>query len=156
MDDVNMQDSEAADHDAGASCDVFSRNPQRLIRVFISSKCDNDGAFTGLRCKLVREIDETGVFAAYLWERGGASTTMAEENYRMEVRDSDVCVFILGHAADVPTGVQNEVDEAQRDGKKCFFYFVTENGCKELPLKNGIGGFNYMLKNQLAMLEFPT
>lgn len=62
MDDVNMQDSEAADHDAGASCDVFSRNPQRLIRVFISSKCDNDGAFTGLRCKLVREIDETGVF----------------------------------------------------------------------------------------------
>ena len=116
MDDVNMQDSEAADHDAGASCDVFSRNPQRLIRVFISSKCDNDGAFTRLRCKLAREIDETGVFAAYLWERGGASTTMAEENYRMEVRDSDVCVFILGHAADVPTGVQNEVDEAQRDG----------------------------------------
>ena len=140
MDDVNVQGGEAADHDAGASCDAFSCNPQRQIRVFVSSKCDNDGVFTRMRCKLAREIDKTGVFAAYLWERAGASTTMAEESYRMEVRDSDVCVFILDHAADVPTGVQNEVDEARRDGKKCFFYFVTENGCKELLLKNGLKG----------------
>ena len=140
MDDVNMQDGEEADCDAGASCYAFSRNPQRQIRVFVSSKCDNDGTFTRMRHRLAREIDKTGVFVAYLWERGGASTTMAEENYRMEVRDSDVCVFILDHAADVPTGVQNEIDEARRGGKKCFFYFVTENGRKELPLKNGLKG----------------
>lgn len=140
MDDANTQDRETANWGAGASCDASCRNPQRPIRVFISSKCDNDGPFGRMRRELAEEIEQTGVFVAYLWERGGASAMTAEENYRAEVRDSDVCVFILDHAADVPTGVQNEVDEARRDGKKRFYYFVTENGRKDLPLKSELKG----------------
>ena len=34
MDVENMQDSEASDYEADAFCDAFSRNPQRLIRVW--------------------------------------------------------------------------------------------------------------------------
>lgn len=44
-------------------------NPLQPIRVFISSKCDNDGPYTKLRRELESKIDETPFFSAYTWER---------------------------------------------------------------------------------------
>lgn len=120
--------------------DTFSVNPQQLVRVFISSKCGDGGPFTKIRKDLAIKIEETGVFSAYIWERGGAATTTAEENYRMELRDSDVCVFILDNSVDVPEGVLNEIEEARLSGKKCMYYFCVENGKKQLPLQEELRG----------------
>lgn len=120
--------------------DTFSMNPRQRIRVFISSKCGDGGPFTKIRKDLAKKIEETGVFSAYIWERGGAATVTAEENYRMELRDSNVCIFILDNSVDVPDGVLNEIEEARLSEKKCMYYFCIENGRKQLPLQEELRG----------------
>lgn len=119
---------------------VHNRNQQQAIRVFISSKCDNNGPFTLVRESLADKLNQTGIFSAYIWERGGAATTSAEQTYRMELRDSNICVFIIDNSADVPEGVLNEIDEARRCGKKSLYYFCVEHGEKHLPLRDRLNG----------------
>ena len=115
-------------------------NPLQPIRVFISSKCDNDGPYTKLRRELESKIDETPFFTAYTWERGGASTSSAKETYCWQLNDSNLCVFIIDDSLDLPEGVKNEIHEALEQGKKSLYYFRTDEGKPPSDLRASFNG----------------
>lgn len=79
-----------------------------------------------MRKKLAELLDSSGVFAAYLWERGGASSLLAKDAYIGDLNDSDLCVVVIDNADGVPHGVQVEVDHILQVKKRALFYFCTE------------------------------
>lgn len=105
------------------------RNDFRKIRVFISSKCGdsepgNLGRFDRMRREIAKRLDSSPVFAPYLWERGGASTANAEQNYIGELNDSDICVVVIDNKVGVTPGVQKEVDQVIQTDKRALFFCV--------------------------------
>ena len=131
--------------DCSSCIQACIRNQQQRIRVFISSRCDDDGPYYQLRSDLAKTLDSFGFFKAYIWERSGASTATAVENYRMELRDSNVCVFIIDLSVTISEGVRNEIDEAKNLRKKQMFYLFGE------PLKE-----NETFYNELKGPNAPT
>lgn len=101
-------------------------NTFREIRVFISSCCD--GEFSSLRNELQKAINDTHVFEAYLFEEQGASTITARESYISELKDCDVCVFIVKESVGLSGGVLEEIKTAFQYKKKKLFYFVGYQG----------------------------
>lgn len=133
------------------------RNPVQPIRVFISSKCDNDGPYTKLRRELESKIDETTFFSAYTWERGGASTSSAKETYCWELDESNLCVFIIDDSLSLPEGVKNEIDEAREKHKKSLYYFRTDEGNPPSDLRASLQGPEGPTYKTVSTLgELPT
>ncbi len=71
-------------------------NKRREIRIFISSSCS--GPFKPMRKELHRRINESGSFEAYSFDEDGASSQQLEDRYLAELRDCDVCAFIIDQA----------------------------------------------------------
>lgn len=99
-------------------------NSFRSIRVFISSSCGDKGRFDEMREKLASLLDETMVFSVYTWEREGASSSCAGDNYIAELNDSDIAVVVVDNSVGVTSGVQKEIDQIRKTNKRALFYFV--------------------------------
>ena len=115
-------------------------NSFRCIRVFISSSCGDKGRFDEMRGKLASLLDETMVFAAYTWEREGASSSCAGDNYIAELNDSDIAVVVVDNYVGVTTGVQKEIDQIRKTNKRALFYFVSELSEEKTALQEDLEG----------------
>lgn len=119
---------------------VTMPNPFRRVRVFISSKCDDGQRYGFMRSRLADMLNESLVFSAYIWERDGASTAKVEDSYISELNDSDIAVVVIDNADGVTSGVQKEIDQIRKTGKRAFFYFVTELSDRTTPLQKSFEG----------------
>lgn len=120
----------------------YSFNQQQPLRVFISSKCGDKSRFDSMRKELAEQLDKLPYFQAYLWERGGASSQTASNEYLAELKDSNIIVIIIDNKAGVTPGVQKEIDCANRLSKRCFYYFCSELESEETPLQTRLTGDN--------------
>ncbi len=109
----------------------------RKINVFISSICKNSGSkkYEEIREQLKEKIDATGIANAYLFEKSGASSLSAEDSYINELEDSDVCIFIIENEDGVSSGVQKEIDAANKNKIKSIYYFCSEYSEDKTPLE---------------------
>lgn len=112
----------------------------RSIRVFISSSCGDKGRYDEMREKLAGLLDETMVFSAYTWEREGASSSCAGDNYIAELNDSDIAVVVVDNSDGVTMGVQKEIDQIRKTNKRALFYFVSEFSEVKTTLQEDLEG----------------
>lgn len=115
-------------------------NSFRSIRVFISSSCGDKGRYDEMREKLASLLDETMVFSAYTWEREGASSSCAGDNYIAELNDSDIAVVVVDNSDGVTMGVQKEIDQIRKTNKRALFYFVSEFSEEKTTLQEDLEG----------------
>lgn len=115
-------------------------NSFRSIRVFISSSCGDKGRFDEMREKLASLLDETMVFSVYTWEREGASSSCAGDNYIAELNDSDIAVVVVDNSVGVTSGVQKEIDQIRKTNKRALFYFVSELSEERTTLQEDLEG----------------
>lgn len=89
--------------------------PKRKLNVFVSSACgDGKEHYNEVRQQIKNCIESTGIADVYLFEDAPASTLTAGQAYLSELKDSDVCIFLIDNADGVPSGVQAEVDCAKK------------------------------------------
>lgn len=117
--------------------------PNETIKVFISSKCCDKGRYDAVRAKLKRAIEDTGLAKVYLFEDSGASIFTAGEHYSLALQESDVCIFLIDNADDVPQGVKKEIDIAQKFGVKSLFYFCDEKTTEKTATEQSLMGVNF-------------
>lgn len=112
----------------------------RKIKVFISSICGSRGSknYNKIREQLKETIDATGIANAYLFEKSGASSLSAEDSYINELEDSDVCIFIIDNEDGVSSGVQKEIDAANKNKIKSIYYFCSEYKEDKTPLESSL------------------
>ena len=105
------------------------RDINERIKVFISSKIGvshTDEKYTIAR-KAVKEIlESTGFFTVYTFEDMGASIMSAEKHYERALIDSDVCIFLIDNKDGVPSGVQIELELADKYKKQTLYYFCNQ------------------------------
>ncbi len=122
-------------------------SPNYKIKVFISSACGNDRAwkekYNIVRAGLKVMIESTGLADVYLFEAEEASTISAELHYTSALSDCDVCIFLIDNFDGVPSGVQIEIDMANKHRIKSLYYFCDQNSKKETPLQKSLMGAKF-------------
>lgn len=93
------------------------------INIFISSN-GTDEDFLIIRENLKKRIEDTGIAQVYLFEQSSASTLDAEPYYTFNVDTSDICVFIINNAEEIPEGVMKEYNRAKAIDKKSYISFL--------------------------------
>lgn len=93
------------------------------IKIFVSS-CMKSERFMRVRAQIEQELKKNDYIDPYIFEFTGASSTSSEDDYRLRIRDSDLCIFIIDDEFQVTSGVRNELDEATANNKKCLYYFL--------------------------------
>lgn len=83
--------------------------PRRKIKVFISSICGNE-KYDKIRDDLKKRIESTQLATAYAFEKEPASTLSAEVHYESNLKESDICIFLIDNADGVTSGVQKEIE----------------------------------------------
>lgn len=120
--------------------------PKQKIRVFISSACGDEPEkqkYNYVREALKVLIESMGFAEVYVFESEGASSTSAGQHYTYALEDCDVCIFLVDNYDGVPTGVQKEVDTANKHGIKSLFYFCDQNSTEKTPLQKSLRGSQY-------------
>ena len=118
----------------------------KKIRVFISSKCDNDDEapkFEKIRQEIKQSIEHTGLADVYTFEDEKASSLSAENHFTLALADSDVCIFLIDNAIGVTEGVQKEVDIVKKYKTMALFYFCDEDKKEKTALEKSMKGSNY-------------
>ena len=117
------------------------RDINERIKVFISSKIGvshADEKYTIAR-KAVKEIlESTGFFTVYTFEDMGASIMSAEKHYERALIDSDVCIFLIDNKDGVPSGVQIELELADKYKKQTLYYFCNQWTNKKTQLQRSL------------------
>lgn len=113
-------------------------NYLRKIKVFLSSKCCDNGKYDLVRKEITNFLTKTDLIEVYNFEMKGASTLTAEEHFRLNLKDSDVCIFLIDNADGIPEGVQKEVDIARKENIKSLYYFCDERKLEPLPLQKSL------------------
>lgn len=126
--------------------------PSRKINVFISSVCGKEN-YDYVRDHLKKIIEETGLATVYLFEHESASTLSAGQHYRYNLRDSDICIFLIDNADGVSTAVQSEINDAKKHGIKSLFYFCDQRGCEQTPLQKSLMGASYAKSKTVHSFE---
>lgn len=109
------------------------------IKIFVSS-CMKSERFMRVRAQIEQELKKNDYIDPYIFEFTGASSTSSEDDYRLRIRDSDLCIFIIDDEFQVTSGVRNELDEATANNKKCLYYFYKNNPNCEIPLQTQLRG----------------
>lgn len=117
--------------------------PNQKIKVFISSKCGDNGKYDKIRKELKEKIEATNLAVVYLFEQQEASSLTAEQHYTFALEDSDVCIFLIDNADGVPDGVQKEVDTVKRNGIKAIYYFCEERSVEKTALEKSLLGARF-------------
>lgn len=92
--------------------EIFRQLSDKKLKVFISSICGEE-KYDRVRHELKRAIEDTNLAEVYTFEETGASTLSAEEHYIWELKDSDICIFLIDNKDGVRSGVQKEIDIAK-------------------------------------------
>ena len=117
--------------------------PDQKIKVFISSKCGDNGKYDKIRKELTEKIEATNLAVVYMFEQQEASTLTAEQHYTLALEDSDVCIFLIDNADGVPEGVQKEVDIVKRNNIKAIYYFCEERSVEKTALEKSLLGARF-------------
>lgn len=131
----------------------FSITPDQKIKVFISSKCGDNGKYDRVRVNLKKVIEDTKLADVYLFEEKEASTLSATDHYIWALEDSDVCIFLIDNEDGVTPGVQKEIDTAKRCGIKSLYYFCDERTKEKTPLEQSLMGATYAKSKTVHRFE---
>ena len=100
-------------------------SPGQKIKVFISSICGVE-KYDKVRAELKTAIESTQLADVYTFESKGASTLPAGGHYKLALRDSDICIFLIDNADGIKQGVQAEIDVVKKYNIKALYYFCDE------------------------------
>lgn len=98
---------------------------ENKVKVFISSKCDND-RYTIMRRGLKELLINTGLVQVYIFEDSASSSLYVEESYLKELDISDLCIFIIDNSEEITEGVLKEYNRAKTVGKRTMYFFCDE------------------------------
>ena len=125
------------------------------ITVFVSS-CMRSEELKRVRADICEAIDRTGLFRAWAFERHGASSIPAGEDYLLGVHEAEACVFVIEAGFGVTGPMQREIDEAHFLGKKSFFYFCKRSPDEHIPLQEELHSPEYSTSFEVGSLgELP-
>ncbi len=113
--------------------------PDDKLKVFISSRCEGR-KYKSVRKKIKNLLQASDLMSVYLFEDQGASTLNADEHYLSNLRDSDVCIFLIDNKDDVSEGVLKEIDAAKKYKIKSLFYFCDSRSKKETAVQKSLTG----------------
>ena len=122
------------------------------ITVFISS-CMRSEELRIVRQHICEEVDRTGLFRAWAFERHGASSIPAKEDYLLGVHESEVCVFVVESEFAVTEAMQSEIDEARSLGRKSFFYFYKRSPDERIALQEVLCGPEHPTTFEVSSLD---
>lgn len=117
--------------------------PERKIKVFISSKCGDEGKYDRIRSELKAIIESTNLAEVYMFEEKPASTLSAGSHYTWALEDSDVCIFLIDNNDGIPDGVQAEIDTVRKREIKALYYFCAETSKEKTPLEQSLMGAKF-------------
>ena len=96
------------------------------VKVFISSKCNND-KYIITRTALKEILINTGLVDVYIFEDAPGSSFPIEESYLQELDNSDLCIFLIDNAEEITEGVLKEYVRANKLNKKTIYFFCDQN-----------------------------
>lgn len=115
--------------------------PNDKLKVFVSSICGTGkDPYNVARAMLKRLIEDTQLATVYLFEDQGASSLSAGQHYIYGLEDSDVCIFFIDNKDGVTSGVQKEIDTANKHRIKSIYYFCDKDSKEETPLQTSMKG----------------
>lgn len=109
------------------------------IRVFISSICGVE-KYDVVRAELKHAIEATNLADVYTFETNGASTLPVGVHYKLALRDSDICIFLIDNKDGITSGVQAEIDIVKKYEIKALYYFCDESQKEKTPLEKSLIG----------------
>lgn len=117
--------------------------PGDKIKVFISSKHGDKDKYDSIRSKLKVAIEETGLVRVCLFDEAGASTLSIDDQYSLALKKSDVCIFLIDNADNVPANVQAEIEITKKYHIKSLYYFCDENSKEKTAIEQSITGADH-------------
>ena len=132
--------------------EIFRQLPDKKLKVFISSICGEE-KYDRVRHELKRAIEDTNLAEVYTFEETGASTLSAEEHYIWELKDSDICIFLIDNKDGVRSGVQKEIDIAKKYNIKSLYYFCDEHTKEKTVLEQSITGAKFAKSKTVHKFE---
>lgn len=139
--------------DSGAERIPLSVAPGQKLRVFISSKCGDDGKYDEVIRKLKEAIEKTRLADVYTFESRGASTLSAGAHFTWALEDSDVCIFLIDNAEEIPSGVMDEIDTVKKNGIKALYYFCDEHSSEKTVVEQSLKGAKFAKNKTIHRFE---
>lgn len=127
--------------------------PGQKLRVFISSNCGDGGKYDEVRRKLKEAIENTQLADVYTFEGNGASTLSARAHYTWALEDSDVCIFLIDNAEEIPSGVMDEIDTVKKNGIKALYYFCDEHSVEKTVIEQSLKGAKFAKNKTIHRFE---
>lgn len=116
--------------------------PGQKIQVFISSICGGE-KYDKVRMELKDAIEKTQLADVYTFEGEQASTLPAGVHYKLALKHSDVCIFLIDNADGITPGVQEEIDIVKKHNIKALYYFCDETQKEKTVLEQSMRGANF-------------
>ena len=116
--------------------------PGQKIQVFISSICGSE-KYDKVRMELKDAIEKTQLADVYTFEGEQASTLPAGVHYKLALKHSDVCIFLIDNADGITPGVQEEIDIVKKHNIKALYYFCDETQKEKTVLEQSMRGANF-------------
>ena len=116
--------------------------PGQKIQVFISSICGKE-KYDKVRADLKSAIEATQLAEVYTFEGKGASTLSAGAHYKLALKDSDLCIFLIDNADGIGPGVQAEIDIVRKHRIKALYYFCDETKKEKTALEQSLMGAHF-------------
>lgn len=117
-------------------------SPGQKIKVFISSICGVE-KYDKVRAELKTAIESTQLADVYTFESKGASTLPAGGHYKLALKDSDICIFLIDNADGIKQGVQAEIDIVKKYNIKALYYFCDETQKEKTALEQSLMGAHF-------------
>lgn len=117
-------------------------SPGQKIKVFISSICGVE-KYDKVRAELKNSIEATQLADVYTFESKGASTLPAGDHYKLALKDSDICIFLIDNADGIKPGVQAEIDTVKKHNIKALYYFCDETQKEKTVLEQNLMGAHF-------------
>jgi len=114
--------------------------PHKRINVFISSICGDHGRYDYVRAELKSKLENTGLANVYLFEATPSSTISAGQHYELELRDCDLCIFLIDNQEGIRPGVQKEIDIVKKYNIKALYYFCDGTSKEMTSLQKSLSG----------------
>lgn len=139
------------------------RKVKEKIKVFISSKCGVE-KYDIIRTKIKEKLKKNNLFECYVFEETGSSILTARQHYSLNLRECDVCIFLIDNSDGVPSGVQDEIDIVKKYNIKALYYFCDEIKKEPTLLQQSLYGadnpkfkvvntFNDLLDGTIDLIE---
>lgn len=116
--------------------------PHSKLKVFIGSNCGIK-KYDDIRKELKNKIEQTQLAVVYDFEQEEVSTLSDQTDYALELRDSDVCIFLIDNKDGANSRVQRAVDYARKNKIMSLYYFCDEQCKDKTAIEQSISGDKY-------------